>query len=225
MGASPFEAHRSTPAELRERIAAEREARPFLVYRDESGVQRIVPLGERPRVALGRSPECDICLRWDAEVSRLHAELVRVGDQWVLADDGLSSNGTFVAGRRVDGRRRLADGDMLQLGDVRLLFRDPGRSATSRTRMSGAGREAAAVTPSQRKVLIALCRPFKGGAEAMPASNAQIADELVLSIATVKTHLRALCAAFGIVDLPQHEKRRRLVAAAFAAGVVADRDL
>jgi len=44
-------------------------------------------------------------------------------------------------------------------------------------------------------------------------------------VAAVKTHLRALFHAFGFEDLPQQEKRRKLVALPFATGVVSDRDL
>ena len=70
------------------------------------------------------------------------------------------------------------------------------------------------------------CRPFKGGHhDATPATNPQIAEELFLSVAAVKTHLRALCRAFDIDRLPQQEKRRRLVTLAFATGAVRDRDL
>ena len=66
----------------------------------------------------------------------------------------------------------------------------------------------------------------KGGAhDAVPATNPQIAAELFLTVAAVKTHLRALCRSFGIDELPQQEKRRRLVALAMALGTVRDRDL
>ena len=82
------------------------------------------------------------------------------------------------------------------------------------------------MTDAQRRVLLALCRPFKGGASyAAPATNPQIAAELVLSVAAVKTHLRTLFKTFGIDDLPQQEKRVQLVALAFSAGVISDRDL
>lgn len=84
----------------------------------------------------------------------------------------------------------------------------------------------ATAAPAQRRVLLALCRPFKGGAhDATPATNPQIAAELFLTVAAVKTHLRSLCRAFGIDELPQQEKRRKLVALALAAGVVRDGDL
>ncbi len=59
----------------------------------------------------------------------------------------------------------------------------------------------------------------------MPATNPQIAAERFLTVAAVKTHLRALFHAFEIDDLPQHEKRRKLVSLAFASGLVRDRDL
>lgn len=226
MAGSPLDAHQATPAELRERIAVERRGQPFLVYRDGGGAQRIVELARSRRVSVGRSPECDVTLAWDPEVSRLHAELERVGDEWVVVDDGLSSNGTFVAGERVAGRRRLHDRDIVHLGAVAMVFRRPAGPALESTRLSGQRRTAATITPAQRRVLVALCRPLKGGAaEAAPATNPQIAAELVLTVAAVKTHLRAICHAFEIDDLPQHEKRRKLVALAFATGVVRERDL
>src|SRR3954454_7570560 len=47
----PFGFHTSTASELKERIAAERTGEPFIVYRDDDGTQRLVPLagndGER----------------------------------------------------------------------------------------------------------------------------------------------------------------------------------
>ena len=60
---------------------------------------------------------------------------------------------------------------------------------------------------------------------ATPATNPQIAEELFLSVAAVKTHLRALFESFDIEGLPQQEKRHRLVALAFGSGIVSERDL
>jgi hypothetical protein len=97
---SPLAPHVATPAELRQRIEAERAGVPFLVLRDGDGAQRLFILEPGiERVAIGRSPGNDIALQWDTEVSRLHAELERLGDEWTAADDGLSRNGSFVNGQ------------------------------------------------------------------------------------------------------------------------------
>jgi DNA-binding NarL/FixJ family response regulator len=75
-------------------------------------------------------------------------------------------------------------------------------------------------------VLVALCRPYRhGAANAAPASNRQIADELVLSIDAIKTHVRSLFHLFDVEDLPQNRKRARLVELAFATGAVRPDDL
>jgi hypothetical protein len=60
---------------------------------------------------------------------------------------------------------------------------------------------------------------------ATPATNQQVADELFLSVDAVKTHLRVLFAKFGIEQLPQNQKRIRLVERAFYAGIITERDL
>jgi hypothetical protein len=223
----PDAPHQSSPSELRERLAAERRGLPFLLFRDAEGEQRIVDLPDGvERVALGRGPECDVCLAWDAKASRLHAQLERVGTDWVLTDDGLSRNGTFVRGHRLSGRRRLADADIVRIGDTAIVFHRPGAAAAETTQYADDRELAVGVTESQRRVLVALCRPFKGGAaDASPTTNPAIAAELFLSVGTVKTHMRALFTRFGIDELPQLEKRRRLVALAFATGLVSERDL
>src|SRR4051812_15531225 len=101
----PLAPHTATPEELRERIDAERAGAPFLVLRDGAGAQRIVSLADdRPeRLSIGRNPSNDVSLPWDEEVSRLHAELERIGGEWTVSDDGLSRNGTFVNGSRIGG--------------------------------------------------------------------------------------------------------------------------
>jgi DNA-binding NarL/FixJ family response regulator len=58
-------------------------------------------------------------------------------------------------------------------------------------------------------------RPFAG-----PRSNREIADELFLSVETVKSHLRALFDLFGVAALPQNRKRAELVRRAFETGIV-----
>jgi DNA-binding NarL/FixJ family response regulator len=84
----------------------------------------------------------------------------------------------------------------------------------------------ASLSPTQRQILTALCRPYKQqNAYATPASNLQIAGELFLSVDAVKTQLRTLFQKFHIEDLPQNQKRAKLVERAFALGLVSRRDL
>jgi pSer/pThr/pTyr-binding forkhead associated (FHA) protein len=224
--ARPQPAARST-ADVQALIAAERGGQPFLTGRGEDGRQLIVVLPrDRWRLTVGRKPESDIALGWDVEVSRAHALLELVGDQWTLVDDGLSSNGSYVNGQRVVGRQRLRQGDRLCFGSTQLLFRDPGppnppeSEATRRDVRS----TAMALTPTQRKVLVALCRPLNDATSALPATNKQIADEVFLSVDAVKAQLRLLFDRFGLAELAQNEKRVRLAQAAFASGSVTPRD-
>jgi pSer/pThr/pTyr-binding forkhead associated (FHA) protein len=221
-GAVPAE----TARELKERIEAERRGGAFVIYRNGDDVQVILPLpNEAARLAVGRSETADLTLDFDSEVSRVHAELERVGGEWALVDDGLSRNGSFVNGERVVGRRRLRDGDALRLGGTLILYRSPD-AAEAETVPAKDRLQAADVTETQRRVLVALCRPFGSEREfAAPASNREIADEVYLSVDAVKANLRALFERFEIGDLPQNKKRVRLAELALRTGVIAPRDL
>src|SRR3954470_4771362 len=106
MSGSPLDPHAASPRELRDRIAAERSGAPFLIYRTDTGDQVLADLEQsKERITIGRRAGNDVALEWDARVSRVHAALERVGEAWVLMDDGLSHNGTWVNGERLTGRR------------------------------------------------------------------------------------------------------------------------
>ena len=223
---SPIDRHASTPAELRERLAAEADGLAFLVVRDGDGRQQIHPLDPRgERMTLGRGAAADVQLPWDKEISRVHAELECRGGAWMVADDGVSANGTYVNGELLRGRRRLDDGDTVRMGQTLLVFRAPAGATEEDSTVRASAGEPPRVSDAQRRVLVALARPYRtGGGFAMPATNQQIADEVVLTVDAVKAHLRALFDRFGIADLPQNAKRVRLVELAFLHGVVGERD-
>ena len=216
--------HRSTPAELKARLELERRGTPFLLFFDGAGRQvlyELAPAAE-PRT-IGRGTDCDVALGWDREVSRLHAQLDRVGAHWVLIDDGLSRNGSFVNGERVVGRKLLRDGDRLCFGDTPVMYRAAPNAGDSTIGVS-AGPAAVQLTPIQRQILVALCRPVRDSAFATPTTNRDIADEVSLSVDAVKAHLRVLFERFGLDDLPQNQKRARLAATALLQGIVTHRD-
>lgn len=213
-------AHDATPSELVERLRAEEAGAPFVVLRDEAGAQRIVTL-HADRATIGRGLDTDVCLDWDEEASRLHAELVRVGGQWLVVDDGLSRNGTWLGGVRVQGRRRLEDGDVLRAGRTELTFRSPARDVPGATKPGTAPPDAVHVTDAQRRVLRELCAPLREDPSAAPATNAAIAAALVVSVDAVKEHLGALYRAFGVpADSAAGAKRLRLARLALERGLV-----
>ena len=214
--------------ELKAQIEAERAGRPFLVFRDGEGAQEIVAIEPgASELWVGRSESADVRLEWDEEVSALHAQIEVVRDECTLVDDGLSRNGSFVGEERVHGRRRLRDGDTIRFGRTTVLYRRPGAGGgTEETVLASEAPAAAAVSPAQRKVLLALCRPYKdGGNFATPATNQEIGAELHLSVDAVKTHMRALFEKLGVGDLPQNQKRVALVEKALQTGAISTREL
>ena len=202
--------HASSPSELQERLAAERSDTPFVELRDGDGVQRLVAL--TGGMTVGRSPASGIPLIWDAQVSRSHASIEVIDGVWTVLDDGRSTNGTFVNEERVQGRRTLRHLDVIRVGATRLRFHDPSETTDSKLTEVAAQAVVPQLTPAQLRVLVALCRP---------ASNEEIADELTVSIDTVKTHMRALFDAFSLQASAPYRKRFELVRLAVDAGLVA----
>ena len=72
-------------------------------------------------VTLGRSSENTIPLDGDEFASGHHARIESQRDGVWILDLG-STNGTFVNGERVEGRRLLHRGDLLQIGDTDIRF-------------------------------------------------------------------------------------------------------
>jgi class 3 adenylate cyclase len=116
-----------------------------LLYGDESGAQRVFALRGEQAVTIGRSADADVRLWWDPSASLLHAEAICLRTHWLIADDGMSRNGTFVNGERLNGRRRLRDGDAIRVGRTTLAFRDI-RARGDATTISDQASEPATVT-------------------------------------------------------------------------------
>ncbi len=87
---------------------------------------------------IGRYEDCEICLD-EPSLSNRHAQLVHEGGQWRVVNL-VSTNGIYI-----NGERRLSAylgaGDLLELGDVRLVFHP----------QPGAATKAASSTTSQSK--------------------------------------------------------------------------
>ncbi len=84
------------------------------------GAARRVPLPPTGQLVIGRGGDCELALDDDA-ASRRHAALSSADGVVSIADLG-SHNGTRVNGERVDRLRRLAAGDVVQIGDVVIVL-------------------------------------------------------------------------------------------------------
>jgi pSer/pThr/pTyr-binding forkhead associated (FHA) protein len=222
----PLRPHASSAAELRRLIGAERAATPFLAYRDNDERLVLLPLDDdHSPVTIGRRAETEVVLDWDGLVSGIHAELQHLGGEWTLVDDGLSTNGTFVNGERVAGRRRLRDADRIRVGRTIIAFSAAIAPQLAATVTDGERPLLPSLSEQQRRVLVALCRPYsERDRYATPATNQQIAGELFLSVDAVKMHLRALFGKFEMNELPQNQKRTTLAETALHFGIIGPRD-
>jgi FHA domain/Domain of unknown function (DUF1707) len=113
----------SSRAALRELLADLRArwlvAHAALDHEERPALEMTLILSRSPRshLLLGRSRSCDLILATPA-VSRRHALLERTADGWRITDLH-STNGTFVAGARVESAR-IDVGARLRLGDALL---------------------------------------------------------------------------------------------------------
>jgi hypothetical protein len=166
---------------------------------------------------VGRGGGVDISLD-DPSVSRLHAEIVRRGDHFYVADLGLSINGTRVNGRPV-GRRVLADGDVLSFGVARTRVSGIPAQQDAEDTVELRRISAPDLTRREVEVLTSLCRPaLQQVAFVAPATAKDIADELVVTEAAVKQHLLRLYQKFRIAE--GVNRRARLANEVISAGVV-----
>jgi hypothetical protein len=223
----PLARHSLSAPELKQLLAAERAGEAFLAFRDEQGTLRlfaVAPADSAASSTIGRRDEADLSLGWDSEVSGLHAELHHLGGEWAIVDDGLSTNGTYVNGQRISGRQRLRDEDRIRVGRTVLAYRAAQATLVQET-VSAGELPTIELTDTQRRVLVALCRPYRDGAFATPATNQQIADEVFLSVDAVKMHLRSLFGKFALGELAQNKKRATLAEKALQFGVISPREL
>jgi hypothetical protein len=85
----------------------------------------VMPSGDRIELGegknlIGRLADCKVVIT-DGNTSRHHAQIHRAGSGFVITDLG-STNGTFINGERLVADHRLADGDIIAVGEVSLRF-------------------------------------------------------------------------------------------------------
>ena len=211
-----------TPEERKARKAAEQRGAPFLAYRDDKGKQHIVELDEQRRtLTVGRRFEADIALPWDREVSRLHAQFEFRAGEWIVDDDGWSQNGTFVNEFRLDGQRRLQDGDLVRCGQTTIAFVHSRNVSVEMTLVPGELGATPRFSQQQQQILLELCRPLLGDGDGLtPAADDDIAEKLGTDQKTVTTELEHLARSFGLSEMPFFERRAEIAMLALRSGLV-----
>jgi hypothetical protein len=184
--------------------------------RERAGIRRVEL--ELDAHTIGSDPgECDVVVE-DPTVSSVHARLERVGGTWEIRDLG-SLNGTFVGTGRVLLPQTLRDGNEVRVGRTTLVFRDPTSRRVRRTEAIGTAPDN--ITPTERKVLLELCRPLlEHNAFVPPSTERAIADRLVVKPGAVRAHLLNLYDKFGIVQEASVNRRTVLANEAVSLGVV-----
>ena len=94
---------------------------PDLIVKYPDRAPDTFPLG-RLRITIGRSARNDLCIP-DPFASRVHAEVRREGDQYILQDLG-SANGTLYNGETVESAVPLTSGGRIQIGETEIVFDD-----------------------------------------------------------------------------------------------------
>ena len=80
-------------------------------------------LGGQDTYTIGRQGVCDILIE-DPQASRQHAQIIREGASWAIADLN-STNGTLLNGTPVT-HTRLKDGDVVVVGSTTISYRETG---------------------------------------------------------------------------------------------------
>lgn len=79
-------------------------------------------------VTIGRDERNNLGIFKDEKIGQYHAEVHRENGNYVI-EDKTSGSGTFVNQRRIAGRQSLGDGDIIDIGDARLVFSEESRRA------------------------------------------------------------------------------------------------
>ncbi|HLL76819.1 MAG TPA: SpoIIE family protein phosphatase [Pyrinomonadaceae bacterium] len=139
---------------------------PELIIKYPDRAPETFPLG-RLRITIGRSARNDLCVP-DPFASRVHAEVRREGDFYVLQDLG-SANGTLFNGGRVEQPIPLAPGDRIQIGETEIVFHDQALAAAGATMIA----DGAASVPEATIALDSGHRTTSGLLEAIEGARTQ----------------------------------------------------
>jgi serine phosphatase RsbU (regulator of sigma subunit)/pSer/pThr/pTyr-binding forkhead associated (FHA) protein len=150
-----------------------------------------LPLG-RLRITIGRSARNDVCVP-DPFASRVHAEVRREGDQYLLQDLG-SANGTYYNGSRLDQTVVLTHGSRIQIGETEIVFKD---HETERSLPATTIDEAAAALPEATIAFDSAQHTTSGLLEAIEGARTQTSGRFDIAAVMPQRTAAAAAAASG----------------------------
>ncbi|HEX8846100.1 MAG TPA: SpoIIE family protein phosphatase [Pyrinomonadaceae bacterium] len=153
------------------------------------------PLG-RLRITIGRSARNDLCIP-DPFASRVHAEVRREGDQYILQDLG-SANGTLYNGSTVEGAITLTSGGRIQIGETEIVFNDGNAAAGMATMITD---PTASPVPEATIALNSADRTTSGLLEAIEGARTQPDQESPVRRTVKQSDLLALISKVGVTLL------------------------
>lgn len=213
-----------TTHEFRLDEAVRAKGHAYVRYRDGDAFHAVALTPASSAQYIGRDDGCAIAIRHDGRVSRRHARLIFGAGQWSI-EDGPSRNGTLVNSRPTVSEHILTDGAQITVGRTILSFHDPPTATIVTTLADEPTVPRLRPTPTQRKVLIELARPFMADGDSIPVppTNAAIAGTLGYQPSTIRDAISDLYRQAGLVR-GESEQRSKLVQIAISDGTVARAD-
>jgi serine phosphatase RsbU (regulator of sigma subunit)/pSer/pThr/pTyr-binding forkhead associated (FHA) protein len=159
----------------------------------------------RLRITIGRSARNDLCIP-DPFASRVHAEVRREGDQYLLQDLG-SANGTYYNGARVNGAVTLSHGGRVQIGETEIIFHDRAAAAAlAPPTIEEEGEDSAAPAPEATIAFDSATHTTSGLLEAIEGARTQtsgrfVPDAVIPQRAVEQGDLLALISKVGVTLL------------------------
>jgi hypothetical protein len=212
-----------TPAELKRVLEAERVGSATLLWKDDQDQLQILKLDPDTEYYLGRGDGMNVSLPWDTRVSGLHARIGAAGGEWLLFDDGWSTNGTFLNDKKIDRSTRLRHKDVIRVGRTPLSFRAAPAAKTMKTALDDPGDELPSFDATDHAILVELCRRYFADELLIPVENKAIAEALHFSEETVSARFRRMYSRTGI-NLGKNQNRAALMSLVIRKGVVTPRD-
>jgi hypothetical protein len=219
--AGPPTARDTHEIELEDGVRA--EGRPYVRYRDGVSFRAFSLSPSASPVDIGRTDACPVRIQSDPLVSRRHAQLV-FGAGWWSIEDAESHNGTFIGDKPLLGETLLKDGACFRVGDTLLSVHLPASGPDRTAPEEHSEPRLLDPTPVQRRILVALARPWLAGHELPVApSDADLAHTLDCDVESITSAVADLCEQAGLPS--EVDQRSGLIALAMHERTVTPDDL